>query len=78
VLTIDLGDHQPPWLICGPGPDLHPHDVLPDRLDCVEVNAVFLQVGSAFSRVIAIAILGLTMDACLRGLLLLVDPSRRR
>ncbi|MGH3256229.1 MAG: hypothetical protein ACRDOU_12700 [Streptosporangiaceae bacterium] len=27
---------------------------------------------------IAIAVLGLTLDACLRGLLLLADPSRRR
>src|SRR4029077_3828688 len=24
VLTIDLADHQPPWLICGQGRDLDP------------------------------------------------------
>ena len=29
-------------------------------------------------RIIMIAILGLVLDACLRGLLLLADPSRRR
>jgi hypothetical protein len=31
-----------------------------------------------FSGIISIAILGLVLDACLRGLLLLADPSRRR
>jgi hypothetical protein len=31
-----------------------------------------------FSGIITIAILGLALDACLRGLLLLADPSRRR
>src|SRR6202023_3192419 len=35
-------------LISCPGGNLHPHHVLPDRLNCVEVNAVFLQVRSAF------------------------------
>jgi hypothetical protein len=31
-----------------------------------------------FSGIIMIAILGLALDACLRGPLLLADPSRRR
>jgi hypothetical protein len=31
-----------------------------------------------FSGIIAIAIVGLILDFCLRGLLLLADPSRRR
>jgi hypothetical protein len=31
-----------------------------------------------FSGIITIALLGLILDACLRGLLLLADPSRRR
>jgi hypothetical protein len=30
-----------------------------------------------FSGILSIAILGLVLDACLRGLLLLADPSRR-
>ena len=34
-----------------PGRDLHPHDVLPDRLDGVEVDAVLLQVRCTLSRV---------------------------
>jgi ABC-type nitrate/sulfonate/bicarbonate transport system permease component len=31
-----------------------------------------------FPGIITIALLGLILDACLRGLLLLADPSRRR
>jgi ABC-type nitrate/sulfonate/bicarbonate transport system permease component len=38
----------------------------------------YLNTALVFSGIIAIAILGLALDACLRGLLLLVDPSRRR
>jgi len=38
----------------------------------------YLNTALVFSGIIAIAILGLTLDACLRGLLLLADPSRRR
>ena len=34
-------------------------------------------VGLVFSGIIAIAILGLTLDACLRGLVYLADPSKR-
>jgi ABC-type nitrate/sulfonate/bicarbonate transport system permease component len=38
----------------------------------------YLNTALVFAGIIAIAILGLTLDACLRGLLLLADPSRRR
>jgi len=31
-----------------------------------------------FSGIFAVAVLGLTLDACLRGLLIPADPSRRR
>ncbi len=37
----------------------------------------YLNVGLVFSGIIAIAILGLTLDACLRGLVYLADPSKR-
>jgi ABC-type nitrate/sulfonate/bicarbonate transport system permease component len=37
----------------------------------------YLNTALVFSGIITIAILGLTLDACLRGLLLLADPSRR-
>jgi hypothetical protein len=37
----------------------------------------YLNTALVFSGIIAIAILGLALDACLRGLLLLADPSRR-
>ena len=36
-----------------------------------------LNTALVFSGIIMIAILGLVLDACLRGLLLLADPSRR-
>ena len=38
----------------------------------------YLNTALVFSGIIAIAILGLALDVCLRGLLLIVDPSRRR
>jgi ABC-type nitrate/sulfonate/bicarbonate transport system permease component len=38
----------------------------------------YLNTALVFSGIISIAILGLGLDACLRGLLLLADPSRRR
>jgi NitT/TauT family transport system permease protein/taurine transport system permease protein len=38
----------------------------------------YLNTALTLSGIIAIAILGLTLDICLRGLLSLVDPSRRR
>jgi ABC-type nitrate/sulfonate/bicarbonate transport system permease component len=38
----------------------------------------YLNTALVFSGIIAIAIVGLILDACLRGLLLLADPSRRR
>jgi ABC-type nitrate/sulfonate/bicarbonate transport system permease component len=38
----------------------------------------YLNTALVFSGIITIAILGLGLDACLRGLLLLADPSRRR
>jgi ABC-type nitrate/sulfonate/bicarbonate transport system permease component len=38
----------------------------------------YLNTALVFSGIIMIAVLGLSLDACLRGLLLLVDPSRRR
>jgi NitT/TauT family transport system permease protein/taurine transport system permease protein len=38
----------------------------------------YLNTALVFSGIITIAIVGLTLDACLRGLLLLADPSRRR
>jgi ABC-type nitrate/sulfonate/bicarbonate transport system permease component len=38
----------------------------------------YLNTALVFSGIITIAILGLILDACLRGLLLLADPSRRR
>jgi ABC-type nitrate/sulfonate/bicarbonate transport system permease component len=38
----------------------------------------YLNTALVFSGIITIAILGLALDACLRGLLLLADPSRRR
>jgi ABC-type nitrate/sulfonate/bicarbonate transport system permease component len=37
----------------------------------------YLNTALVFSGIIMIAILGLALDACLRGLLLLADPSRR-
>jgi ABC-type nitrate/sulfonate/bicarbonate transport system permease component len=37
----------------------------------------YLNVALVFSGIIAIAILGLSLDACLRGLVYLVDPSKR-
>jgi ABC-type nitrate/sulfonate/bicarbonate transport system permease component len=37
----------------------------------------YLNTSLVFAGIIAIAIAGLVLDACLRGLLLLVDPSRR-
>jgi ABC-type nitrate/sulfonate/bicarbonate transport system permease component len=40
--------------------------------------ADYLNTAPVFSGIIAIAILGLALDACLRGLLLLADPSRRQ
>jgi ABC-type nitrate/sulfonate/bicarbonate transport system permease component len=38
----------------------------------------YLNTALLFSGIIAIAIVGLLLDTCLRGLLLLADPSRRR
>lgn len=38
----------------------------------------YLNTALVFSGIIMIAILGLVLDACLRGLLPLADPSRRR
>ena len=38
----------------------------------------YLNTALVFSGIIMIAILGLVLDACLRGLLLLANPSRRR
>jgi len=38
----------------------------------------YLNVGLVFSGIIAIAIMGLGLDACLRGLLYLADPSKRQ
>ena len=38
----------------------------------------YLNTALVFSGIIMIAILGLALDACLRGLLLLADPSRPR
>jgi len=38
----------------------------------------YLNTALVFSGIITIAILGLGLDACLRGLLLLADPSRRQ
>jgi ABC-type nitrate/sulfonate/bicarbonate transport system permease component len=38
----------------------------------------YLNTALVFSGIITIAILGLALDMCLRGLLLLADPSRRR
>jgi ABC-type nitrate/sulfonate/bicarbonate transport system permease component len=38
----------------------------------------YLNTALVFAGIISIAILGLALDACLRGLLLLADPSRRR
>ena len=37
----------------------------------------YLDTALVFAGIIKIAIAGLAMDACLRGLLLLADPSRR-
>jgi NitT/TauT family transport system permease protein/taurine transport system permease protein len=37
----------------------------------------YLNTSLAFSGILVIAVLGLALDACLRGLLLLADPSRR-
>ena len=37
----------------------------------------YLSTALVFSRIIMIAIPGLALDACLRGLLLLADPGRR-
>ena len=38
----------------------------------------YLNTALVFAGIITIAITGLILDACLRGLLLLADPSRRR
>jgi ABC-type nitrate/sulfonate/bicarbonate transport system permease component len=38
----------------------------------------YLDTALVFAGIIAIAIAGLALDACLRGLLILADPSRRR
>jgi ABC-type nitrate/sulfonate/bicarbonate transport system permease component len=38
----------------------------------------YLNTALVFSGIISIALLGLVLDACLRGLLLLADPGRRR
>jgi ABC-type nitrate/sulfonate/bicarbonate transport system permease component len=38
----------------------------------------YLNTALVFSGIITIAVLGLALDACLRGLLVLADPSRRR
>jgi hypothetical protein len=38
----------------------------------------YLNTALVFSGIIAIAIVGLILGVCLRGLLLLADPSRRR
>ncbi|HEX7995953.1 MAG TPA: ABC transporter permease [Streptosporangiaceae bacterium] len=38
----------------------------------------YLNTALVFAGIIAIAIAGLALDACLRGLLVLADPSRRR
>jgi ABC-type nitrate/sulfonate/bicarbonate transport system permease component len=38
----------------------------------------YLNTALVFSGIITIALLGLILDACLRGLLLLADPSRRQ
>jgi hypothetical protein len=38
----------------------------------------YLNTALVFSGIIMIAIIALVLDACLRGLLLLADPSRRR
>jgi ABC-type nitrate/sulfonate/bicarbonate transport system permease component len=38
----------------------------------------YLNIAPVFSGILTIAILGLILDACLRGLLLLADPSRGR
>jgi len=38
----------------------------------------YLNTALVFSGIISIAVLGLLLDVCLRGLLLLADPSRRR
>jgi ABC-type nitrate/sulfonate/bicarbonate transport system permease component len=38
----------------------------------------YLNTALVFAGIISIAILGLALDACLRGLLILADPSRRR
>ncbi len=37
----------------------------------------YLNTALVFSGILSIAILGLVLDACLRALLLLADPSRR-
>jgi ABC-type nitrate/sulfonate/bicarbonate transport system permease component len=37
----------------------------------------YLNVALVFSGIITVAIMGLTLDACLRGLLYVADPSRR-
>jgi ABC-type nitrate/sulfonate/bicarbonate transport system permease component len=44
----------------------------------IEQAEDYLNTALVFSGIIAIAILGLVLDAGLRGLLLLADPSRRR
>src|SRR6202046_1639780 len=51
VLPPDLADHTPSVLAGCPGGDLHPHDVLPERLCCGEVDPVLLQVRGALGRV---------------------------
>ena len=38
----------------------------------------YLDTALVFAGIITIAVAGLTLDVCLRGLLILADPSRRR
>jgi hypothetical protein len=49
-----------------------------DQLIFIMQAGDYLNTALVFSGIIMIAILGLALDACLRGLLLLADPSRRR
>jgi hypothetical protein len=50
-----------------------------EEIDSHKVQAGdYLNVALVFSGIIAIAIMGLTLDACLRGLLYLADPSKRQ
>src|SRR5580704_2492367 len=51
VLALKLADHQPSCLVRRPSRNLHPHDVLPERLRPLEVDAVLLEVWGALTRV---------------------------